>query len=224
MVPAVDVLAGQAVRLLRGDYARIEVSAGDPFETIRRAALRQPPFIHVVALDAARDGGPPVELVRAATAAAASVPIQVGGGVRSVADALSVVDSGASRVVIGTAAYGPEPLRDYVDALETKLAVAVDVLDGVVRTGGWLRSSEVPVADALDRCSGAGVATVVCTSIDRDGTQAGPDLGLLATARARFDGELFAAGGIRDEHDLEAVRDLGLDGAVVGRAWLDGSV
>jgi phosphoribosylformimino-5-aminoimidazole carboxamide ribotide isomerase len=224
IIPAVDVLDGRAVRLLQGDYDRIELDAGDPLSLVRRAAAHGPPLVHVVALAAARDGGAPLELAAAVVEAAAPVPVQLGGGIRSVADACSVVASGVERVVIGTAAFGPTPLEAYVAALGEHVAVAIDVANGIVRTAGWRESSNLTTAEALRRCASAGVATVVCTAIDRDGTRAGPDLGLLHEVRDRFDGRVLAAGGTRDPADVEAVRELGLDGVIVGRAWLDGTL
>jgi phosphoribosylformimino-5-aminoimidazole carboxamide ribotide isomerase len=174
-----------------------------------------------VALAAARNGGAPLELASAVVAAASPVPVQLGGGVRSPADAEALVRKGVARVVIGTAAFGETPLGEFVAAIGDRLAVAVDVADGIVRTAGWLESSELTTEEALRRCVDAGVATVVCTAIDRDGTRAGPDLDLLREVRARFGGRALAAGGIRDAADVDAVRRLGLDGVVVGRAWLD---
>jgi phosphoribosylformimino-5-aminoimidazole carboxamide ribotide isomerase len=150
--------------------------------------------------------------------------VQLGGGVRSPADAEALVGTGVARVVVGTAAFGETPLREFVDAIGDRLAVAVDVAGGIVRTGGWLESSELTTEEALRRCVDAGVVTVVCTAIDRDGTRAGPDLDLLRDVRDRFGGRVLAAGGIRDAADVDAVRRLGLDGVVVGRAWLDGTL
>jgi phosphoribosylformimino-5-aminoimidazole carboxamide ribotide isomerase len=224
IVPAVDVLDGRAVRLVRGDYQRVGIEAGDPLALLRRYAGTGASLVHVVALAAARDGGPPLELARAAIAAAAPARVQLGGGVRSVDDAVLLAETGLARVVIGTAAFGPVPLSEFAEALGDRLAVAIDVADGIVRTAGWLRSSGLGTVEALERCADAGVATVVCTAIERDGTAAGPDLGLLARARAVFPGCLLAAGGIRDAADLDAVRETGADGAVVGRAFLDGTL
>jgi phosphoribosylformimino-5-aminoimidazole carboxamide ribotide isomerase len=221
IVPAVDVLDGRAVRLVQGDYERADV-AGDPLELVRRAASFSPPLVHVVALGAARDGGVPVELARAVSEAAAPVPVQLGGGVRSVADATALAEAGAARVLVGTAAFGELPLRAFVEAVD--LVVAIDVADGVVRTAGWRESSGLTTASALERCATAGVERVLCTAIARDGTRGGPDLELLREVRSRFAGEVLAAGGIRDRADVDAVRALGIDGVVVGRAWLDGTL
>jgi phosphoribosylformimino-5-aminoimidazole carboxamide ribotide isomerase len=164
----------------------------------------------------------PVELAREAVAAAAPVGVQLGGGVRSVADAVALVEAGVQRVVVGTAAFGPVPLGDFVSALGDRLAVAIDVADGVVRTAGWRESSELTTAAALERCGGVG--TVVCTAIDRDGTRSGPDLELLGEVRRLFAGTVLAAGGIRDAADVDDLRSIGIDGAIVGRAWLDGTL
>jgi phosphoribosylformimino-5-aminoimidazole carboxamide ribotide isomerase len=224
IVPAVDVLDGRAVRLRRGDFARVAVDAGEPLVLVRRAAAGSPPLVHVVALATARDGGAPVDLARAVVAAAEATPVQLGGGVRSVEDASALLDAGVERVVIGTAAFGKTPLRVFADALCDRLEVAIDVAGRTVRTGGWLTTTRITPEAALARCVDAGVGTVVCTAIDRDGMRNGPNLELFERVRARFDGEVLAAGGIRDRVDVEAVRRLGVDGVVVGRAWLEGTL
>jgi phosphoribosylformimino-5-aminoimidazole carboxamide ribotide isomerase len=221
IIPAVDVLDGRAVRLHQGDYDRIEVDAGDPLALVREAAATSPPLVHVVALGAARDGGAPLDLARAVVEAAAPVPVQLGGGVRSVDDVKALAAAGIARVMVGTAAFGDIPLRDLVDAAE--LVVAIDVAEGIVRTAGWRESSGLTTAQALERCADAGVQHLLCTAIDRDGTRSGPDLELLREVRS-FDGTVLAAGGIRDDADVAAVRALGIDGVVVGRAWLEGAV
>jgi len=219
VLPAVDVLDGRAVRLERGDFDAVTREAGDPLELARRLAARNPPLLHVVVLDAARDGGAPVELARR-LAAAVPVPIQLGGGVRAPEDARALVDAGIARVIVGTAAFeqGPEP---YVAALGERLVVAVDVKDGEVRTRGWEQGSGLSVDDAVDRCRTAGVARLLCTAVERDGTLSGPDLDLMARVAGRFAGPVLAAGGVRSQADLDALEALGLEGAVVGRALLE---
>jgi phosphoribosylformimino-5-aminoimidazole carboxamide ribotide isomerase len=219
IIPAVDILDGRAVRLVQGDFDRVDVAAEDPLELVRRAASFSPPFVHVVSLGSARDGGAPVALAREVVATAAPVPVQLGGGVRTVADAEALREAGVARVMIATAAFGEIPLQEFGDVV-----VAVDVAGGVVRPKGWRASSGVTTRAALARCLEAGVTKVLCTSVERDGTRTGPDLELLGEARTAFDGELLAAGGIRDEADVEAVLALGVDGVVVGRAWLDASL
>jgi phosphoribosylformimino-5-aminoimidazole carboxamide ribotide isomerase len=220
LLPAVDVLGGVAVRLERGDFEQVTGSAGDPAELIRRLGVDQPAWIHVVDLDAARDGTVHPDLVRRLVAAAGGVPVQAAGGVRSTADALALVEAGAARVVVGTAAFAPAGMRSYVDALGDRLVIAVDVRDGKVATNGWRRSSGLGVDEAVDRCVDAGVARLLCTAVDRDGTLTGPDLALVASVVERSRLPVLAAGGIRSDEDLAALARVGAEGAIVGRALL----
>src|SRR3954447_23194804 len=206
VIPAVDVLDGKAVRLTQGDYARVD-EAGDPLELVRRAAGFSPPFVHVVALGAARDGGVPFALARAVVDAASPVPVQFGGGVRAVADVEALRAAGVARVMIGTAAFGETPLEKFGDVV-----VAVDVAGGLVRTRGWQASSGLTTSEALARCSSAGITKILCTAVERDGTRSGPDFELLREVRELFDGEILATGGIRDGGDVAALEALGVDG------------
>jgi len=216
----VDVLDDRAVRLEQGDFEAVTREAGDPLELAKRFAASGPPYLHVVVLHAARDGGAPIELARRLATAIAPVPLQLGGGVRSPADAFALFGAGAARVIVGTAAFeqGPEP---YVEALGDRLVVAVDVRDGEVRTRGWGRSSGLSVDEAVDRCRAAGVARLLCTAIDRDGTMSGPDVELMESVVRRFEGPVLAAGGVRSREDLGALAAVGVEGVVIGRALLE---
>jgi len=214
------VLEGRAVRLEQGDFGRVTREVGDPVALTRRFAAARPPYLHAVALDAARDGVVPLELARQLVAAAGPVPLQFGGGVRLPADATALAEAGVARVIVGTAALEQGPER-YVEGLGEHLVVAVDVAHGAVRTHGWTRGGS-SADDFVDRCRTAGVARILCTAVDRDGTLAGPDLTLLEAVVARFGGPVLAAGGIRSHADLAALERIGIEGAVVGRALLDG--
>ena len=222
LIPAVDVLDGRAVRLEKGDFDAVAHEAGDPIDLAKRFTASRPPFLHVVVLHAARDGGAPIELTRRLASAIAPVPLQLGGGVRTPADAFALFGAGAARVIVGTAAFeqGPEP---YVEALGDRLVVAVDARDGEVRTRGWEQGSGLSVDEAVDRCRDAGVARLLCTAIERDGTMSGPDLELMDRVVRRFEGPVLAAGGVRSQADLGALAAIGLEGAVVGRALLEQS-
>jgi phosphoribosylformimino-5-aminoimidazole carboxamide ribotide isomerase len=223
LVPAVDVLGGEAVRLERGAFERVGVRAGDPVELARRLAWTRPPWLHIVDLEGARSGGVRPELVAEISAAVAPVPVQAAGGVRSPDDALALVEAGAARVVVGTVAFSaPGALVRYVEALGGRLVVAVDVRDGRVAVAGWERSSGLGVDEAVESCVEAGVARLLCTAIDRDGTLGGPDLGLLARVLGLSGLPVLAAGGVRSRDDLDALAGIGLEGAVVGRALLEG--
>ena len=219
VIPAVDVLGFEAVRLVRGEYDRVGARAGDPLALVRRFAAARPPAIHFVDLLAARDGGVRPELVAAAVEAAGAVPLQVAGGVRSVEDARALATAGAARVVVGTAALTGD-VAPYAAELGERLVVAIDARGDEAVVAGWERGSGLSVNDALARCVRAGVETVMCTATERDGTLAGPDLLLLARVRDAWPGVLLAAGGIRGPADLASLAEVGVDGAVVGRALL----
>jgi phosphoribosylformimino-5-aminoimidazole carboxamide ribotide isomerase len=225
LVPAVDLLGAEAVRLVQGAFDRVAVRAGDPGALVRAFAARRPPRIHLVDLAAARSGGVRPATVRGLVEAAGAVPVQAAGGVRSPADAEALLDAGAARVVVGTAAFAAKDApAAFAAALGERLVVAVDVRAGAVAVAGWEQSSGVAVDEAVDRCREAGVVRLMCTAVERDGTLAGPDLDLLAHVRERFGGPVLAAGGVRSRDDLDALAALGLEGAVVGRALLDGAL
>ena len=225
VIPAVDVLGEEAVRLERGDYASVVERADDPIELAARWAAAGAERIHLVDLDGARSGQIRPELVGRHAAAAAPTPVQASGGIRSRDDAHALLDAGAARVVVGTAALeSPGTLADLAAAFEERLVVAVDARDGRVAVAGWSRMTELSPDEFAERCAEAGVRRLLCTAIDRDGTMAGPDLALLGRVRDRSGLPVLAAGGVRSEEDIDALAALGLEGAVVGRALLEGTV
>lgn len=215
VIPAVDVLGEGAVRLHRGDYDNVIETAGDPVALARSFAAAGAPRMHLVDLDGARKGRVRPELVRSVADAIAPVRLQASGGIRSLADAEALLAAGADRVVIGTAAL-PDP-GPWAEALGARLVVALDVKDGMVRTAGWTAASGLTRERAVDLCLQGGVARVLCTAIDRDGTLAGPDLELVG-AVARSGLNVLAAGGVRSPSDVAALAEAGAEAAVVGRA------
>lgn len=225
VIPAVDVLGDEAVRLEQGNYARVGLRAGSPLDLVERFASARPALIHVVDLGGAREGRIRPELIRRLVEAAAPVPVQASGGIRSVADALALLHAGAARVIVGTAAFeAPGALEQFASALGERLVVAVDSRGGHVRVSGWERDTGVTVLEAARRCAAVGVRRLHCTAVERDGTMGGPDLELLSAVRDASGLPVLAAGGIRSEADLERLEQLGLEGAVVGRALLEGSI
>lgn len=216
VIPAVDVLGREAVRLREGAYDDVVARAPDPVALAARLARAGARRIHLVDLDGARSGRIRPSLVREIVAAAA-VPVQASGGIRSPADARALLDAGADRVVVGTAAV-PDP-APWVDALGGQLVVALDVRDGEIRVRGWTDTSGLSLDDAVERCRAAGVTRVLCTAIDRDGTLGGPDLALVERV-ASTGLHVLAAGGVRSPADVEALAAAGAEAAIVGRALL----
>jgi phosphoribosylformimino-5-aminoimidazole carboxamide ribotide isomerase len=225
VVPAVDLLGGEAVRLEQGAFDRITVRAGDPEALVARFAAARPALIHLVDLEGARSGRVRPDVIARLVEAAAGIPVQASGGIRSVPDAEALLAAGASRVVVGTAAFaGPDALEQFAGPLGERLVVAVDARDGRVAVAGWERAAGISVEAAAERCAAAGVPRLLCTAVERDGTMSGPDLKLLALVRERSGLPVLAAGGIRSEADLAELAELGLEGAIVGRALLEGRI
>ena len=215
VIPAVDVLGEEAVRLARGDYESVVERAHDPVALAVRWATDGASRIHLVDLDGARSGEIRPELVRRVREAT-QLPVQASGGVRRLEDARLLLDAGADRVVVGTAAWpDPEPWLVLGEAL----VLAVDVADGELRGRGWTAGTGVSLDDALQRAAGA---RLLVTAIDRDGTLAGPDLELVRRAAASGS-PVLAAGGVRSPQDVNELAAVGAEAAIVGRALLQPS-
>jgi phosphoribosylformimino-5-aminoimidazole carboxamide ribotide isomerase len=217
MIPAIDLLGDSAVRLHQGDYGRT-TQYGEPVELTRSFAAAGATRLHVVDLDGARAGRIRRDVVEAIVEAAAPVPVQASGGVRSVADAGALVEAGADRVVVGTAAW--TLLDELVASLGQRLVVAIDVRDGVVRARGWTEGS-LDIDEAIRRCVAAGVPRLLCTAIERDGTLQGPDVDLVRHVVESSGLPVLAAGGIRSDDDVAELAEVGAEGAIVGRALLE---
>ena len=222
VIPAIDVLGNEAVRLERGDFTRVTHREADPLALVERVARVGAELVHLVDLNAARNGRVRPELVRRVVAACGSTRVQAAGGVRSLEDAARLLEAGAARVVIGTAALADDQaLERYADELGERLVVAIDVRDGKVAVDGWARTVALGAEDAVQRCREAGVRRMLCTAIERDGTLAGPNVELLARVCELSGLPVLAAGGVRSLDDLTAVESAGCEGAIVGRALLD---
>ena len=222
VVPAVDLLGTDAVRLRQGDFAQVTNRRADPLALVESYRDAGAELVHVVDLDGARDGRIRPDVVHQTVLAAAPARVQASGGIRSVVDAERLVEAGAARVVVGTAAFADEgALQRFVQALGERVVVAVDVRDDLVAVGGWTETTTVTVDEAASRCRAAGVSRLLCTAIDRDGTLSGPDVELLERV-AGAGTPVLAAGGVRSLDDLAAIQAAGCEGAVVGRALLEG--
>jgi phosphoribosylformimino-5-aminoimidazole carboxamide ribotide isomerase len=219
VVPAVDVLEGRVVRLRAGRRDAVSIEGGDPVALARRFASEGAERLHVVDLDGAFSGTPSEGLLERLTRE--SLPVQVGGGYRTVAAVSAALAAGADRVIVGTAAVDPAFLDGALDAAGERLVVAVDVTDGRLAVAGWTETVDVDPLALAQRCARSGVARLLVTSTTRDGSLAGPDLDLLSSVAA-VSPPVLAAGGVSSVEDLLRLRDAGCEGAVVGSALLAG--
>lgn len=225
VIPAVDVLGAEAVRLEQGGFDRIAVRGGEPAALAARFAAQGARLIHLVDLDGARVGRVRPELVSELAEAARPAAVQASGGIRSISDAERLLEAGAARVVVGTAAFAaPDALEGFARSLGDRLVVALDVRQGRIAVAGWEREAGLTAEEAAARCEAAGVVRLLCTAIERDGTLAGPDLDLLQRVCAISGLPVLAAGGISSPADLEAVAEVGCEAAIVGRALLEGTI
>ncbi len=225
-IPAIDLLGGRVVRLHQGSYDRATAFPVDPAELARRYAAAGAPWLHVVDLDAARTGTRSSEHARLLRQlrAVPGLRVQLGGGLRSGEQILAALDRDADRVMVGTLAASDSALVGRLAAETGRVVVALDCLDGRVRTHGWVKDSGTEAAAFVSRLTAAGAADFLVTGIDRDGTGRGPDLDLLRSVRGAVPGLLLAAGGVGSAADVATAVAAGADAVVVGRAMLDGSI
>jgi phosphoribosylformimino-5-aminoimidazole carboxamide ribotide isomerase len=222
LYPAIDIRGGHAVRLTQGDYGRETPYDADPVDAARRWAGEGAEFLHVVDLDGAKAGAPRnLDAVRR-IAEAVSCPIQVGGGLRNAESVRAVLDAGAERVVIGTAALrDPELLDEMLAEHGERVVVSVDARNGRVALQGWTEAGEEGAVEVVAALGERGVARFLCTAIEVDGTMEGPALGQLEEIAAATQAQVIASGGVGNLADLEALAQIpvpNVEGAIVGRA------
>jgi phosphoribosylformimino-5-aminoimidazole carboxamide ribotide isomerase len=220
--PALDVLEGRCVRLAQGRRERVTVEGGDPVLAARRFVAAGARCLHLVDLDGAFSGRPRLDLVRRVAAEAGAVPLQVGGGYRSLESIESGLEAGAGRVMVGTAAASPGFVAMAAERFGEHVLVAIDARDGRVAVQGWTQLSELDAVELAAACAAAGVRRLLATSTRRDGSLTGPDLGLVRALLEASRLPVIAAGGISRLDDLRALRELGCEGAVVGSAIWSG--
>ena len=226
LYPAIDLRGGKVVQLTQGDFDRERVHGDDPVAVAEAFVEAGAPWIHTVDLDAARTGEPVNRHLIAAIAGSVDVPVQAGGGVRSLDAAAALADAGVARVVMGTAAMASPDLVAQIAARQP-VALGLDVKGREVAVKGWLEGSGIDIADALQRLAEVGASAVVVTQIDVEGLMGGPDLAGLAEVLRATRLDVIASGGVGALADLLALDDLEVEGrrlagAIVGTALYEG--
>ena len=225
LFPAIDLFEKKAVRLYKGDYARMTVYSDDPAGKAKEFVRCGASHIHIVDLEGARDGTTPnfdtVCLIRSESGAFC----QIGGGIRSMDVIDRYLSAGLDRVILGTAAVqGRALLKSAVDRYGERIAVGADIRDGFLAVKGWTESSSITAERFFREMKETGVRTVICTDIAKDGVLQGTNLELYRDLSRRFDLDIVASGGVSGMEDIRKLAEMGLYGAIIGKALYTGDV
>ena len=222
LYPAIDIADGRAVRLVQGDFDAETVYADSPLEAARAWVQAGARYLHVVDLDGARTGVPQNLHHVAAIAGELGVPVQVGGGLRSVEAVRDAFGAGVARVILGTAAFTDVDFLDEVVAeFGDRTVVSIDTRGGFVSTAGWTHTTDMPAAEVIERMQDRGVQTFVFTIVDKDGLLGGPDVDEVRAIAQVVRGRFMYSGGIGRKEDLAALaalRQVNLTGVIAGKA------
>jgi len=228
VIPAIDLLEGQCVRLYQGDYGRSQVFNDNPVDVAKQWVDQGARRLHLVDLDGAKVGQPVNTRVIEAIVQAVSVPVQVGGGLRDRTGVKQLLDTGVQQVILGTIAVEEPAIVELLCAeFPGKIIVGIDARNGKVATRGWLETSEVTAGDLAFQMSQLGAAAIIYTDIHRDGTLTGPNLDALRELASGISIPVIASGGVSSVTDLLsllALEPLGVNGVIVGRALYTGDV
>ena len=225
LFPAIDLKNGQAVRLYQGDFATAHPVAADPLAVARDFYSAGARYIHMVDLDGARSGVRQNGAIVQAVAEQSGLKVELGGGIRSMADLEEVFALGVWRCVIGSAAVShPEFVREAAAKYGERIAVGIDAMDGIVKTAGWEQSSGLNYLDFAKSMEQLGVRTLIFTDIATDGMLSGPSFDRLAALQQAVGCQITASGGVSSNGDLSQLNAMGLYGAIIGKAYYAGTV
>ncbi len=225
LFPAIDLYEKKAVRLYKGDYTQMTVYSEDPVSVAADFKRAGATHIHLVDLEGAKSGETPNLSVVSAIARTSGLFSEIGGGIRSMETVSRYLSAGVSRVILGTAAVrDPAFLREAVETYGERVAVGVDIRDGRVAIHGWTETTKLDVYDFCREMQTIGVKTVICTDISKDGAMQGTNRALYRELSRRFSIDFVASGGVSSLDDIRALRDMGLYGAIVGKAYYTGAI
>jgi phosphoribosylformimino-5-aminoimidazole carboxamide ribotide isomerase len=215
----------KAVRLYKGDYNQMTVYSERPWEIAIDFEKKGAKFIHVVDLEGAKTGETPNLDVVKKIASEANLFLEIGGGIRDMKTVEAYLNNGASRVILGTSAVNDEAfLRQAVEKYGEKIAVGADVKDGYIAIKGWIEKSEYSLEDFLNKMQEIGVKAVICTDISKDGAMNGTNLDMYKALSEKYSLEIVASGGVSSIDDVKALKEIGVWGAIIGKAYYTGAI
>ncbi len=223
--PAIDVKDGRCVRLVQGQFNDVTVYSDNPVEMALQFEQMGARYLHVVDLDGARLGEPRNTAVISEMAVKLGIPVQLGGGIRTIEMIEIILCKGIQRVILGTSAVkDPNLVKRAVQTFGNNLAVAIDAKDGMVAIEGWARTSEFTAIGFARKMQELGAKTIIYTDISRDGMLAGPNLKAMEEMVKAVDIEVIASGGVKSLEDIKNLKNIGVAGAIVGKALYTGDV
>lgn len=225
LLPAIDLYEKKVVRLTRGDYAQMTVYNDDPVAQAKLFQDAGAQWLHIVDLEGAKDGSTPNYSVIEAICKDTNLKVEIGGGIRSLDTIQKYLDAGVERVILGTKAVtDPAFLEESLDKFGSHIAVGVDIKDGKIAIKGWLETAQDSVEDFFTKLCKLGVSTVICTDVSKDGMLAGTNVDLYRQLSQKFSLDLIASGGVSSQEDLTRLKELGLYGAILGKALYTGAL
>jgi len=228
VIPAIDIAQGKCVRLQQGDMSRQTVYADNPVTMARQWEAEGAQLLHVVDLDGARDGHPVNLASIAAIVQAVDIPVELGGGLRTVADVRRVLELGVHWAIMGTSALRqPEQLQAALAEFGDRIIVGIDAREGRVAVSGWTETADISAVELARQMQKLGVARLICTDIATDGMMAGPNIHSLRTIAEAVDVPIIASGGVSRLEDIFALKTLepvGVIGVIIGRALYEGTI
>ena len=225
LLPAIDLYEKKVVRLTRGDYAQMTVYNDDPVAQAKLFQDAGAQWLHTVDLEGAKDGSTPNYSVIEAICKDTNLKVEIGGGIRSLDTIQKYLDAGVERVILGTKAVtDPAFLEESLDKFGSHIAVGVDIKDGKIAIKGWLETAQDSVEDFFTKLCKLGVSTVICTDVSKDGMLAGTNVDLYRQLSQKFSLDLIASGGVSSQEDLTRLKELGLYGAILGKALYTGAL
>lgn len=223
--PAIDLRGGKVVRLLKGDYDQMTVFGDDPLATAKKFAAAGAEFLHVVDLDGAKDGDNPNFDVVRALALESGLKVEIGGGIRSEKTIKRYLDAGVWRVILGTIAVkDPDFTADMIRKYGGRVAVGVDIDGRNAAIHGWTEVSEITVDQIFARLAADGVSCIICTDISKDGAMEGTNRQLYRELSEKYPVDIVASGGVSSMEDVAALADMGVYGAIIGKALYTGDI
>jgi len=223
--PAIDVKDGKCVRLLQGKFEKVTVYSDNPVDIALKWELMGAEYLHVVDLDGARTGAPKNISVISEMAVKCGIPIQMGGGIRTIEMIEIALSKGVNRVILGTSAVTDTQLvKKAIESFGKNIAIGIDAREGMVAIEGWVKTSKFSAPEFAKKMESMGVKTIIYTDISKDGMLKGPNMKAMENMIGHVDIEIIASGGVSSAEDIRKLKEIGMPGVIIGKALYTGDV